>query len=283
MTILKDIKDCFTFLTRFPVGPNFDSYEDFAPKIWLFPIVGFVLGLISGLIGLILLKFLPFLLVGFIILGLLLFMTGAHHTDGLIDFGDGLMVMGPPERKIEAMHDVATGTGGFTLGFIVLVLTGLSISYSMNAILLALVMSEIGAKFGMVAACSLGKSAGTKTAESFIQLNNKKQLFFSFILSLILIGITIIILILFNVVFDEASHAKFLMVRSRTLSPIDLIQMFSIFIIFLIGTFLPLVIILKLSNQNFNGLTGDCLGALNEITRLFILILVLVLFALNII
>ncbi len=283
MSFLKDIKNCFSFLTRFPVGRKFETYEDLAPKIWLFPIVGFVLGLISGLIGLILLNVLPFLLVGFIILGLLLLMTGAHHTDGLLDFGDGLMVMGPPERKIEAMHDVAIGAGGFTLGFIILILTGLSISYSMNAILLALVLSEVGAKFGMVAICSLGKSAGTKTAEPFIKLNKKKHLVFSLILSLVLIYLTIFILNFFNMVIYHLNFAKFLFGHPSFLSPIDLIQVSSIIIIFLIGTFLPLIIILRLSNSNFNGLTGDCLGALNEITRLFILILVLILIVFNII
>ena len=37
-----------------------------------------------------------------------------------------------------------------------------------------------------------------------------------------------------------------------------------------------MIIILKISNKNFNGLTGDCIGALNDITRLFVLILGLI-------
>ena len=283
MTIFRDIKHCFSFLTRFPVSKNINIDEDVAPKIWLFPIVGFVLGLISSIIGLLLFRFLPLLLVGFIILGSMLFMTGVHHTDGLIDFGDGLMVMGSPERKIKAMHDVAIGAGGFTLAFIVLLLTGIAISYSMSYIIISLVVSEIGAKFGMVAACSFGKSAGTKTVEPFIRFNKKKHLFLSFILSALLIYFTILIISYFNLVYNENYYLKLIFSPHNPISPNDLEQILFIYLIFLLGTFFPLFIILRLANRNFNGLTGDCIGALNEIIRLSILILNILFWSLKII
>ena len=47
-------------------------------------------------------------------LALLLWMTGLHHTDGLLDFGDGVMVHGTAEHKIEVMHDQLTGAGGLS-------------------------------------------------------------------------------------------------------------------------------------------------------------------------
>ncbi|MFX1392550.1 MAG: adenosylcobinamide-GDP ribazoletransferase [Promethearchaeota archaeon] len=277
MTILKDIKNCFSFLTRFPVSKDIDIYKDLALKIWLFPIVGLVIGLIVSFVSLILFKFLPFLLVGFIILGLLLLMTGAHHTDGLIDFGDGLMAMGTSDHKIKVMHDVAIGAGGFTLGLIILSSTAITISYSMNFIIIALVISEVGAKFGMVAACSIGKSANTKTATTFINSNKKKHMFISLILSLALIYFTIIIIALFNSLYNHISYFKLLFIPINNVSPCNFIQILIYFIIFIVGSFLPLIIVLKLSYKNFNGLTGDCIGALNDITRLFILILIFIL------
>lgn len=276
MSILKDIKSCFSFLTRFPVGKEVNINEDVAPKIWLFPLVGFILGLISGFISLILLKFLPFLLVGFIILGLLLLMTGGHHIDGLIDFGDGLMVIGPPERKIKVMHDTAIGTGGFILGMIILSLTGIAISYSMDYIILALILSEIGAKFGMVAACSVGKSANTKMADPFIRLNTKKHMIFSLILSITLILLTLFILNIFNSIYNDISFLRMIFLQVNNLSLLNITQVVIVLIFFLLGTLFPLLIVLRLSNRNFNGLTGDCLGALNEITRLVLLILLLI-------
>ncbi len=283
MNIIKDIKNCFSFLTRFPINKEINIDKDIAPKMWLFPIVGLVLGLISSFISLIMFKILPVLLVGFIMLGLLLLMTGFHHTDGLIDLGDGLMAMGPPERKIAVMHDVAIGAGGFTLGFIVLSLTGIAISYSMDFIIIALVLSEIGAKFNMVAACSVGKSANTKIADPFIRLNTKKHMIISFFLSIVLIIITSFIISFYNLIYDNTPFLGLIFLPVNDILPWNLVQITVLLIIFLIGTSIPLIIILNLANRNFNGLTGDCLGALNEITRLFFLIIILVFGSFNLI
>ena len=277
MTILKKIKNCFSFLTRFPIGEEVNIQEDVAPYIWLFPIIGFVLGLISSIISLILFNVLPFLIVGFIVLGLLLLMTGVHHTDGLMDFGDGLMAVGSPKQKIEVMHNVAIGAGGFTLGLIILSLTGIAISYSMNFIIIALVLSEVGAKFGMVAACSIGKSAKTKMADPFIRLNTKKHMFLSLILSIILIYFTLLIIAFYISLYHNIHILEFIFAPMDEISPWNLVQLVLIFIIFIVGTLLPLLVVLKIAIRNFAGLTGDCLGALNEITRLFILILLLIL------
>ncbi|MFX1364320.1 MAG: adenosylcobinamide-GDP ribazoletransferase [Promethearchaeota archaeon] len=276
MRILNKIKNCFSFLTRFPIRGKVDIQEDIAPYIWLFPFVGFVLGLISSIISLILFSILPSLIVGFIVLGLLLLMTGIHHTDGLIDFGDGLMASGPPERKKEVMHESTIGAGGFTLGFIILILTGITISYSMNIILISLMLSEIGAKFNMVVACSIGKSAKTRMADLFIQKNMKKHMFLSLILSIILIYFTLLIRTYYILLYHDILIFKFTFIPINGISPWNLLQSILIFTIFVIGTLLSLIIVLILSYQNFGGLTGDCLGALNEITRLFILILLLI-------
>ena len=265
------------------MGKEIIKSEDIAPKIWLFPIIGFIIGLISGFLSLILFKFLPFLLAGFLILGLLIFISGAHHTDGLIDFGDGLMVIGTPKRKIEAMHDVSIGTGGFTLGIIILISTGIALSYSLSFILISLVISEIGAKFAMVAACSLGKSAGTKTAEPFIKLNKKKHMLFSFILSIVLIYLIILIYSFFNLIYIELAYIKFIFSSQKFISFNNLIKIMIIYIIFILGISISLIIVLRLSNKHFNGITGDCLGALNEISRLMILIFFLFFFNLQII
>lgn len=277
MTILKKIKNCFSFLTRFPIKEKVDIQEDIAPYIWLFPIVGFVLGLISSIFSLILFNILPFLIVGFIVLGLLLLMTGVHHTDGLIDFGDGLMASGPPARKIEVMHEVVIGAGGFTLGLIILILTGITISYSMNIIIISLMLSEIGAKFNMVAACSIGKSAKTRMADPFIRVNMKKHMFLSLTISIILIYFTLLIITFYISLYHNIPILKFIFAPIDEISPWNLLQLALIFMIFIVGTLLPLIIVLKLAYRNFDGLTGDCLGALNEITRLFILILLLIL------
>ncbi len=281
MNLLKDIKNCIGFLTRLPVQSSITSYDDLAKKMWLFPIVGFIIGIISSSMALLLFKFLPSLLAGFIILGLLMFLTGGHHTDGLIDFGDGLMAIGTPEHKIDVMHDVAIGTGGFILGFIVLSLTGIAISYLTELIFIGLLISEIGAKFSLVAACSLGSSAKTKTADPFIQLNKKIHMLISLILSFILLYLTIILNFICLILIRSFSSLNFYFVSEKFFSPLNWIQVLIFFLIFLLGTFLPLFVILNISKRNFNGLTGDCLGALHEFSRLSILMIILIFNTIN--
>ncbi len=263
MKLLRGIKLNIGFLTRLPVKTQFESYTEIAEKMYLFPIVGLIISLILSVSGIIISLFLPELLVGFLILGLLLYLTGSHHTDGLLDFGDGLMVMGSNERKIEVMHDVSIGAGGFSLGFVVLALTGIAFAYSSNNFFILIGVAEIGAKFSMIAACALGKSAKTKTAEQFVLINTKKHMIIALSISISLILLIIYgITPLTNLVISSFYEAKL---------P-DFMGVVSILLIFFLGSFISLGMMLKISNKHFNGITGDILGALNEITRLVLLI-----------
>ena len=82
-----------------------------------FPTCRRIFGLLVGLFGCFAFRFLPGIVVGALVLALLLWMTGLHHMDGLLDFGDGVMVHGTPERKIEVMHDQLTGAGAIGLTY----------------------------------------------------------------------------------------------------------------------------------------------------------------------
>src|SRR5512137_1230790 len=103
--------------------------SDCARFMFLFPLIGALIGLLAGLFGWVLLYFfLPGLVVGALVLGLLLLLTGLHHTDGLLDFGDGVMAHGSAEHKIEVMHDQLTGAGGLTLGMMTLLISTLAVA-----------------------------------------------------------------------------------------------------------------------------------------------------------
>jgi adenosylcobinamide-GDP ribazoletransferase len=56
-------------------------------------------------------------------LGCLLFLSGANHLDGLMDFGDGFMAHGSREKRITALTDRQLGTGAVTLGFFILLMS----------------------------------------------------------------------------------------------------------------------------------------------------------------
>ena len=99
--MLKEIGSVFSFLTIIPTSNS--NLETIAKYMYLFPIVGIAIGLIVGSIGFGLSLFLDPLIVSLLVVVSLAILTGIHHTDGLADFADGMMVKGTKEKKLAAM------------------------------------------------------------------------------------------------------------------------------------------------------------------------------------
>lgn len=232
--MLKEIGSIFSFLTIIPTGSA--NLETVAKYMYLFPIVGIAIGLLVGSIGFGLSFFLDPLIVSLLVVASLALITGIHHTDGLADFADGLMTKGTKEKKLSAMKDLATGSAGIVA--IVLYLVGLIIAFSLSGgfeLFLAILLSEIVAKYSMVLMASLGKSASVGSNSPFVELmKNRKKL-------LVTTTITLISLIALGGTTGM--------------------------IIFAAGTTLTLFL-LALSTRSFGGITGDILGTANELSRL---------------
>ena len=165
--MLKEIGSVFSFLTIFPTSNA--NLETVAKYMYLFPIVGIAIGLLVGSLGFGLSLFLDPLIVGLLVVASLTLVTGIHHTDGLSDFADGLMTKGTKEKKIKAMKDLSTGSAGIVS--IVLYLVGLIIAISLSTefqLFLAILLSEIIAKFSMVLMASIGKSASIGSNSPFV-------------------------------------------------------------------------------------------------------------------
>lgn len=232
--MLKEIGSVFSFLTIFPSSNA--TLENIAKSMYLFPVVGIVIGVLIGSLGLGLSFFLDPLLVGLLVVASIAIVTGIHHTDGLADFADGLMVKGTKNRKLQAMKDLSTGSAGIVT--IVLYLVGLIITISFTSgfdLFRAILISEILAKFSMVLMASLGNSASLGSNSPFVEfMKDKKKLSAAFIIMIIpviLIGETVGLVML----GVSVSLTMFL---------------------------------LALSTRSFGGITGDILGATNEFTRL---------------
>jgi len=236
--MLKEISSVFTFLTIIP-GTN-SNLETVAKHMYIFPIVGVLIGLIIGSFALGLSLFLEPLIVALLVVAGLAIITGIHHTDGLADFADGLMTKGNKEKKLKSMKDVSTGTAGIVS--IVLYVVGMILALSLMQgfqLFTAILLSEILAKFAMVLQAALGKSAITGSNSPFVQImKDKKRLFLAS-------AITIIPVI----------------VLGGTVGAIAFAVAISI-------TFF----IVAISTRSFGGITGDVLGATNELTRLSSLI-----------
>ena len=232
--MLKEIGSVFSFLTIFPTSNA--NLETVAKYMYLFPIVGIAIGLLVGSLGYGLSFFLDPLIVSLLVVASLTLITGIHHTDGLGDFADGLMTKGSKEKKIKAMKDLVTGSAGITA--IVLYLVGLIVAISLLTniqLFLAIVLSEIVAKFSMVLMASIGKSASVGSNSPFVELmKNRKKL-----------AVTAVI----------------------TLIPLIILGGSTGVIIFAVGITFTLFLV-AISTKSFGGITGDVLGATNELTRL---------------
>lgn len=244
--MIKQVKNLVAFLTILPVGMDANCLEDAANYIYLFPIVGAFIGLLTGLFALILQYALPSPITGTLTLGFILLITGLHHTDGLLDFGDGLMYQGSPEEKIEVMHDQQTGAGGLVLGLVTLLTTGAAIATVSSAIILqSLLISEVLAKFSMTFEAWLGRSAHTGMNSQFIDAMHSRGRHLR-------LGVALIISLSFSI------------------ASLGLSGLFSV-----IGVILSTSTIVGISSRHFKGVTGDVFGATNDLSRMVSLLIIL--------
>jgi len=232
--MLKEISSVFSFLTIIP--SNNTDLETVARYMHVFPIIGIGIGLLIASIGFGLSFFLEPLIVALLVVASIAIITGIHHTDGLADFADGLMTRGTKEKKRNAMKDLSTGSAGIVS--VVLSIVGVIIALSLTTgyeLFQAILLSEILAKFSMVLMASIGKSAAAGSNSPFMQImKDKRRLAIAGVITiipLVVIGGTV------GLILFGASVGVTL---------------------FLIG----------LSTRSFGGITGDVLGATNELTRL---------------
>jgi adenosylcobinamide-GDP ribazoletransferase len=232
--MLKEISSVFSFLTIIP--SNNTDLETVARYMHVFPIIGIGIGLLIASIGFGLSFFLEPLIVALLVVASIAIITGIHHTDGLADFADGLMTRGTKEKKRNAMKDLSTGSAGIVS--VVLSIVGVIIALSLTTgyeLFQAILLSEILAKFSMVLMASIGKSAAAGSNSPFMQIMKDKR-------RLAVAGVITII----PLVVIGGTTGLILFGASIGVT------------LFLIG----------LSTRSFGGITGDVLGAANELTRL---------------
>ena len=146
-----DVLATIMFFTRIPVtwSKLSDETPDLARASWAFTLVGFTVGLLSGLIGdIFLILGLTPLLSCIIAIAFNIFITGALHEDGLADVADGFGGGGSSEKITEIMHDSRLGTYG-----VIALIVGLSIR-------IGIVISLVELGYSLVVVLSIGFASG---------------------------------------------------------------------------------------------------------------------------
>ena len=255
---IKTFRDLLSFLTIIPVGGKEDFILTTAENVWLFPLMGgfigllgaiyfvgsnvvvsFILGLAGNVIAL------PTALLGNLItaamtIAFLSVLTGLQHFDGLIDLGNAIGLRNVHDRKMKAHAWTVTYAGA------VLALAGLFLvnpGYAFGAIIAA----EVSAKLAMVTIIWAGKPSHKGLGSIFLAKAKKK---------LNIAAYAIAVLIAFicfgffgNLVLGLASVGMVLV---------------SIPVAFGMR---------KVSYNVFGGVSGDMIGATNEVARAITLVL----------
>ncbi|MDM7939354.1 MAG: adenosylcobinamide-GDP ribazoletransferase [Methanothrix sp.] len=229
------LKSGFGWLSTIPVGISMEGVEALMKHVYVFPLVGLVLGAILGAVAYIAALALPANLVAIIVIIAIYKLCGINHIDGLADFGDGVIAHGTLERKVQAMKDVSLGTGGAIFIAVLLLATFAIITDTAKGLLpLALLAAEVCAKEAMITFAAFSRSLQKGFGQIMIERTGGMQF---------LIGLAISAIIC-----------------AAALGPLGLV---ALGISQLAALYMVLV-----AKRNFGGATGDGIGASNEICRL---------------
>lgn len=247
---LRSIGGLITFSTILPLNV-YTTIEELARVTWIWPIINGIVGLLAAIIAYIFTAFFHFdaLLTATIVYGFLLLINGFNHFDGLMDFGDGVMVHGDPQKKLSIMKDPMTGVGGISAGFIVGTITIAAfcslINYA-NAVninlILLIIVAEIAAKIGLTTCCICSSPSTEGIGKFFIENMN---------LTNYLTGLIICWIIAAALSITTAFH---------------------IGIIGIIGGAFGGALTALIAKKHLKIANGDVLGTSNELGRLFSLI-----------
>lgn len=257
MKILKELSLAIRFLTILPVS-SFSSSDDsmqnedvlaenFANSMAFFPLVGMLIGVLLVVLRKIF-YFLPVspLIGDSLVLIVWIWLSGGLHLDGFADSIDGFSGGHDKEEILNIMKDSATGAKGVValvslllLKFVFLVEIPLFLKDA------ALFFIPTIGRWSMVMAAFLGKPARLKNSmgKLFMDYVGWRELFFASL------TMTVIGILLFELYF-------------------------MLLVIIAIGIIL---LILKYCQQKIGGISGDILGAINEIVEAFILLALCVL------
>ena len=218
--------------------------EDFGGSLVYFPIIGLLIGLFLAGITYIS-EFLPPLVTGVLILVAWMAITGGIHLDGFADTCDGFYGNRLKEDILKIMRDSRIGTMG-AAGIAMLLLFKFTILSSIRSedLWKVLIMTAVFARWSQVFACSTSKYARDEgKAEYFIKYAKKTDMFtgalFILILNWFMMGIKGVIL------FALSAATIFLFIQYV--------------------------------KRKIGGMTGDTIGATNEIAEAAALLFSLIL------
>ena len=235
------IRDTISLLTIIPAGGH--SIEKAGKTVYLFPVVGMMVGVIAGTCAMLVGEMSGALIGGVAAAASLAVITGMHHIDGLADFADGLMVKGDAAGRIRVMRDKITGSAGICAILLCVICVVAAVAKTEGLyLLLAVITAEVAAKYGMVIISYAGRPAAKGSGAILCNATDSKRM----------ICATLVWLV--PVVLAAIFVAPPLDVAWYVMPPF-------------VAVSVSALIILCIARYRFGGITGDVIGATNEIGR----------------
>ena len=158
----------FSFFTILPLGRGV-TLEEAARSAYLLPLVGLATGLPGA--ALLLAGVFPSGVAASLALAAALLAAGLHHTDGVLDVGDALMVRGTPARRREVLKDARIGVGGLGALFFVYAPTLFALAALADAspflAAVSLLVAEVVARSAMLLLLAFGSPAAEGSSSSY--------------------------------------------------------------------------------------------------------------------
>ena len=262
---IKTFRDLLSFLTIIPVGGKEDFIFTTAENMWLFPLIGGFIGLLGAayFVGSsFIVKFLIDLANSFVALpvgflatlmpaamtiAFLSVITGLQHFDGLIDLGNAVGLRNLHDRKMKAHAWTVTYWGAvLALAVEFGAFAGLFFVNSLFAFG-AILAAEVAAKLAMVTVVWVGKPSHKGLGSIFLSKAKKKLNALAYVFA---------VLITFPVF---------------TLTGNLILGLAAVGIVLVS---IPVALVMeKVSKSVFGGVSGDMIGATNEVARTVTLVL----------
>lgn len=169
--VVAAVRGAIAFLTRLPVGTREGDWTAFTETPIAFPLAGYVVGflvavpLLGSFVGV------PAVPIAIAYVFAVYGVTGVNHVDGLADVGDAAAVHGSAQERREVLLDTDAGVGAVLSVTVVVVGLALgayaAVSLPADHAVGLVVAAEVGAKFGMAAVACFGEATHEGLGQAF--------------------------------------------------------------------------------------------------------------------
>lgn len=240
------------FMTRIPININVGFDEDFYKSIVYFPLVGFVLGILTFLVGLASTLIFNTFITSIIVTLAGVLLTGGLHIDGLGDTFDAIYSYRDKEKMLEIMKDSRLGTNSLlAIMFLILLKVGFIYSAIDKGFMWTLIFMPATARLGLMTLTYKTRTPREKgMGNLFIGKGSIRMLITSAVYTILLI-LTI---------------GKFIFLAPN----IELLKILSSILV----VFIFIDLFKKHIYKKIDGITGDILGCTVELSEVIYLVCV---------